>query len=716
LPRPFAAGQGVPFAVAKKSGTVAREIPRGLAQLVETSAKHIDGRYCYGLPHYSPASKLAFHLVELGDLDLFDEHEVDVEENPAWVPFAHLDDEAQFLCVSTTAPYPVGMWEHENGKIYSVWPSVDEFVKRVLDKKDKTPFEVFAKTLDKVSKLIDKDAYGDALGMVEPAMKALIGVPGADDDELARAWNLYGLALKGVKRFADARAAFEKSAEAGDTHAILNILDMLGDEENNPRAVIEHALVARADRYFDDHGRVWVARYLAHAYLELGEPAKAEAEMRGVVERYEVKDPDKVNGARKGLEEYIAKGTAGAVAARGFLAWLRPKSYAVTPEQAKANKGWWKKVPEGMRTKLLEEINKEDEDSPSDADIARCLDVESLDMDEADGTFETEANLGVVLALTNLKRLSFHGTPASIEPLRGLTRLESLTINNNVTKGFAWPTSAERALWAAAEAGDRDGIEKALAAGAKVTARDDSGEDALQKVAQQHDVELCTWLIANGADPWAGCHGESSCMYFVGDEQKAIFAKVAVAAGTRHPDEDPWRVFTVGREPKCANFIAPKLELELDDGASIAAKWPKEVKIEMEPPKRDDKLYDVLRVGYNNVIVSEKVAAVLRADPNIELLPVVLVDHAKHVRSEKYFFVNPLAIDCLVIEQCYPKWNHIDPDSASEVAAYVIDPAKVGPATMFRPTVVNSRPMIVSKALAKTLEGFAGVSIGYLKR
>lgn len=711
----------LPFAVAaavyrSPVANKTRDVPDALTELVAKSARQIDGKYCYGLPHYSPANKLQLTLVKLGAMELFEENDVDVEENPDWIPFAHLKDEPQFLCVSTAAPYPVGMWEHENGKIYSVWPSIDDLVKRVLSKKDRTPFELFVKTLEKVSKLVDRKAYGDALGLVEPAMQMLIGVPGAKDADLARAWNLYGLALKGVKRFADARVAFEKSAEAGDNYAILNILDQLADEENNPQGVIEHALAARGRRYFDDYGRVWVARYLASAYLETGEPAKAEAELRGIVAQYGVKDVKKVDEARTGIEEYIAKGGKGAAAAREFVGWLKPKSFEVTPDQAKVNQAWWKGLPDGMRTKLLEEISKEDEDSPSDPDIARCLDVESLNLDEDDGTFETSEALGPLLRLTGLRRLGFYGTPESIEPLRSLTKLERLNINNQVTKNFAWPAPGDRALWTAAATGDKKAIEKALAAGAEIRARDGAGEDALQKVAQTHDVELCVWLIGKGADPWAGCHGESNCMYFFGDGDKATLEAAAAQANVPHPDKDPWRELTVGREPKCANFIAPKIDLELDDGTSLAATWPKEVKIEMEAPKRDDKLYDVLRVGYSNAVVSAKVADVLRADPNIELLPVILIDHAKKPRPEKYFFLNPLAIDCLEIENCFPQWNHIDSDSASEIAAYAIDPAKVGAATMFRPTIVNSRPMIVAKALAEKLKGFSGVAIGYLKR
>jgi hypothetical protein len=78
--------------------------------------------------------------------------------------------------------------------------------------------------------------------------------------------------------------------------------------------------------------------------------------------------------------------------------------------------------------------------------------------------------------------------------------------------------------------------------------------------------------------------------------------------------------------------------------------------------------------------------------------------------------LNPLAKNCLVIEKCFPKWNHIDPDSASGIAALVIDPARTDGAQMFRPTIVNKRPVIVTKELAAKLAGFTGVEINYLPR
>jgi hypothetical protein len=136
----------------------------------------------------------------------------------------------------------------------------------------------------------------------------------------------------------------------------------------------------------------------------------------------------------------------------------------------------------------------------------------------------------------------------------------------------------------------------------------------------------------------------------------------------------------------------------------------------MEPPKKDNKLSDVMRLKYDIPIVSERVAAVLRGLANVELLPVTLLDHAKKPRPEKYFVLNPLAKDCLVLDKCYPQWNHINPDSITHVAALVIDPARTDGAQMFRLDRLNSRPTIVTKELAKQLEAFTGVAIRYLPR
>jgi hypothetical protein len=540
-----------------------------------------------------------------------------------------------------------------------------------------------------------------------------------EDDALARAHNLHGLALKGVKRFAEARTAFESSAQAGDTYAELNILDLLEDEKK-PKDVIEYGLAARERRYFDDYGRVWLARYLGLAYLDLGERDKAEEELRRIVDGYAISDPEKVEKAREGLEKYIADARPGAASATAFLDWFKPKSYDVTPAQAKANRAWWEELPEAMRAKLLDEVNTKSDD-PSDDDIARAMDVESLHLDEDDGLFD-DATLPLLLKLERVQRLGFYGDPDSIDVLRKLPKLASLTINNKVIKNFAWPSRANRDLWKAAEAADKKGIDKALVAGADIHSRGEHAQTALMMVAGSHDHDLMKHLIKKGADPWAGCELDArDIFYFMGDDDKmAELTKLALAAGVKHPDDEPYRELSLQRMANGASFVAHANieadDLDLEKGNSYAATWSPDATLIMEPPKKDNKLHDFMRLKYDVPVVSERVAALLRGLPNVELLAVKLLDHAKKPRPETFYILNPLVKSCLEIEKCHPAWNHIDPESASGVGALVIDPVRTDGAQMFRPDILSSRPLILTRELAKQLEGFGGVRIEYLPR
>jgi tetratricopeptide (TPR) repeat protein len=162
------------------------------------------------------------------------------------------------------------MWEHEDGKIHSVWKSLDDFIERVLDsKKDKTPYELLDKLMDEASKLVDADQYGDALGVLEPAIKKLPSVStGKHDDQLARLNNLLGLSLKGVKRHEEAMAAFERAATAGDDYAVLNICDMLLETMRDPKRTLERATAMR-EGYLTTYERTWSSIYIAKASLSI---------------------------------------------------------------------------------------------------------------------------------------------------------------------------------------------------------------------------------------------------------------------------------------------------------------------------------------------------------------------------------------------------------------------------------------------------------------
>lgn len=308
--------------------------------------------------------------------------------------------------------------------------------------------------------------------------------------------------------------------------------------------------------------------------------------------------------------------------------------------------------------------------------------------------------------------------------MRALPKLERITINNVLIKNFAWPSRAQRELWKAAAAGDRKGCEAALKAGAKIDMHStDWGKTALHMVpfGEEHRP-LSMWLIEQGADPYAGNHGDGDSYQVTWwpDDLKQRVEAAMKKFGHAPLEGSPWREFNVGRAPRCASFDSPDFSIEgkdFDDGDSLVDEWPKDATLQMEPPKKDDKIYAVMRVKYDEAVVNEKVAEVLRADSNIELLPVKLLRHDKKVVEGTWYFVNPLAKDCLIPDKCHFQWNHIDPESASSLCSYAIDGSKIGDAQMFRPTILNSRPMIVTKALADKLAAFGDcVRITTLKR
>src|SRR5262249_27510850 len=280
----------------------------------------------------------------------------------------------------------------------------------------------------------------------------------------------------------------------------------------------------------------------------------------------------------------------------------------------------------------------------------------------------------VFLPLTRLETLSFYGDPDSVEPLRALSALTSLRVNNEVIKSFALPSRADRMLWKAAEDADKKGIERALAMGASLASRGEHGQTALAMAADSHDVELCEWLVERGADPWASNHLdlESYPIGAFAEEDVERLERAAKKAGIEPPGNEPAGILEADHTAvaNAASFDDPEgIDLELDDGESLAAKWPADVRVQMETPKKDDRLMDLHRLGYRAFIVSEALAEVLRGKIGVELLPITILDHAKKPRSERYWVLNPLAVDCLIADQAFASYNLIDDSKISEIAA-----------------------------------------------
>ncbi|MBS1118466.1 MAG: hypothetical protein H6Q90_694 [Deltaproteobacteria bacterium] len=326
---------------------MSRTVPPGLVALLEPIAAALEGKSCYGLPYRDLGAKVRFELVSLGDCALFAAHRIPPGDHPDWVPFATLGEGPprggpspwgevdpcsartdldrsssgpEFLVISTVSPYPVGLWVHANGSIYPVWETFELFVARVVDADAQTPFEELERTLDKVTRKLQADAHDDAIAILQHAIDGLGTIPSEGrNDQLARAHRLYGRALQGVGRVSDAREAYHRAIAIGDAYAEVHLIDLMASELGEPAAAIEHASLLRDT--LDNVGRDLLSRYVAAAYLGLGEVAKAEAELRELLARSS--DKDTIRGVRRALEHYVEDDKPGADAVTAFLAWFK---------------------------------------------------------------------------------------------------------------------------------------------------------------------------------------------------------------------------------------------------------------------------------------------------------------------------------------------------------------------------------------------------------
>jgi len=197
-----------------------------------------------------------------------------------------------------------------------------------------------------------------------------------------------------------------------------------------------------------------------------------------------------------------------------------------------ANRAWWLAFPSGARKPAGKPVGVEaTADDASDADIARILDTETLSIDDDEATF---ADVTPLLRFAKLTYLAFHGDPDSIEGLRALPHLEKLTINGDVIKDLAWPTRADRDLWKAAANADREGIEKALAAGANLHSRGDRGRPSSR---WSREARCGARARADRARlrSVAGSWGSANAMELFGDDERAQLAAAALAAASRTP-------------------------------------------------------------------------------------------------------------------------------------------------------------------------------------
>lgn len=97
--------------------------------------------------------------------------------------------------------------------------------------------------------------------------------------------------------------------------------------------------------------------------------------------------------------------------------------------------------------------------------------------------------------------------------------------------------------------------------------------------------------------------------------------------------------------------------------------------------------------------------------PEVEFLPVRVLDHRKRPVAQPFCIVNLLApVDCLVLEECEPRWSRLDKTQIARVKRLVVDEARIDSSrSLFR---IKSFPActLVHRRLAQRIdsEGLTG--------
>lgn len=145
---------------------------------------------------------------------------------------------------------------------------------------------------------------------------------------------------------------------------------------------------------------------------------------------------------------------------------------------------------------------------------------------------------------------------------------------------------------------------------------------------------------------------------------------------------------------------------KLQSGERLGA-LPKGALFQFDAEDRGVRLSDSLHNVDRLVVASARLRDLLEAAavPQVEFLPVPILNHQKRPVTEPYFVVNLLSpVDCLDLDACEPRWSRLDKTEIARVKRLVIDPARIDPArTLFRPKSYRAC-MLVHRTLAKRID------------
>jgi len=154
----------------------------------------------------------------------------------------------------------------------------------------------------------------------------------------------------------------------------------------------------------------------------------------------------------------------------------------------------------------------------------------------------------------------------------------------------------------------------------------------------------------------------------------------------------------------------------LNRSADLLCSWPPDAYFPMDPQfPRNIGLADNLQNLDSVAVISDSLRQYLEGKgvPNIQFLPVGIMNHKGKLVANKYFIVNPIhPQDCLDVIGSEPAYYNIAPTEVRRVKRLVLDPKKLVPeVSIFRIKNFWS-PILIRAGLANEIveAGFTGVA------
>lgn len=177
-----------------------------------------------------------------------------------------------------------------------------------------------------------------------------------------------------------------------------------------------------------------------------------------------------------------------------------------------------------------------------------------------------------------------------------------------------------------------------------------------------------------------------------------------------------WRYRIADGAVVLKDFVGVADKYPLHDGEPMAAAFPADAAFHMHPDFPDNLLLqDSLSNSDMCLVVSQRLKNAVQAlaPPQVEYLPVAIIDHKGRKLREPYFILHPLdPIDCIDRDASGAEFDPIlDPDAIESVQRMVLDEGSIPPErTLFRLKHYWGA-VVLSRGLAAALEagGFTGV-------